>query len=63
WKEVEKWALVAQGGALTEPHQDSHGYSTYITVNQGLVGYGWLARPTAEERAAWNRSNTQYIGG
>ncbi|KAH9822744.1 hypothetical protein Tdes44962_MAKER04713 [Teratosphaeria destructans] len=63
WKEVEKWALVAQGGALTEPHQDSHGYSTYITVNQGLFGYGWLAKPTAEERAAWKRSNTQYVGG
>lgn len=32
WKEVEKWALLAKAGALTEPHQDSHGYSTYVSL-------------------------------
>lgn len=53
YKEVEKWALLAESGALTEPHQDSHGYSTYITVNQGRVGFGWLSFPTAEERKKW----------
>ncbi|KAK5125427.1 hypothetical protein LTR85_000536 [Meristemomyces frigidus] len=63
WKEVEKWALVAQAGALTEPHQDSHGYSTYITVNEGIFGYGWLSNPTTEERQAWSRSHHSYIGG
>jgi hypothetical protein len=56
WKEVEKWALLAQAGALTEPHQDSHGYSTYITVNQGVIGFGFLANPTAEERMQWRTS-------
>ena len=56
WKEVEKWALLAQAGALTEPHQDSHGYSTYITVNQGVIGFGFLANPTAEERKQWRAS-------
>lgn len=63
WKEVEKWALVAQAGALTEPHQDSHGYSTYITVNQGLFGYGWLSNPTPAERAAWSQAHDRFIGG
>ena len=53
WKEVEKWALLAQGGALTEPHQDSHGYSTYITMNQGTMGFGWLANPTVEDKKQW----------
>ncbi|KAI7185311.1 hypothetical protein KC316_g1190 [Hortaea werneckii] len=56
WKEVEKWALIAQAGALTEPHQDSHGYNTFITINQGIFGYGWLSDPTAEQRAAWAAS-------
>jgi hypothetical protein len=55
YKEVEKWALLAEAGALTEPHQDSHGYSTYITVNQGAIGFGWLSYPTDSERAAWNK--------
>ena len=63
WKEVEKWALLSQGGGLTEPHQDSHGYSTYITVNQGIMGFGWLANPTPEERAAWNASPQNFTGG
>ncbi|KAK5133181.1 hypothetical protein LTR08_008117 [Meristemomyces frigidus] len=63
WKEVEKWTLVAQAGALTEPHQDSHGYSTYITVNHGIFGFGWLSNPTLEERTAWSRSPHNYIGG
>ncbi|RMZ09022.1 hypothetical protein D0862_03776 [Hortaea werneckii] len=63
WKEVEKWALIAQAGALTEPHQDSHGYSTFITINQGIFGYGWLSDPTAEERAAWAASSDHYVDG
>jgi len=63
WKEVEKWSLLAQGGALTEPHQDSHGYNTYITINQGTVGFGWLSNPTAEERLAWRKDPDVYAGG
>lgn len=53
YKEVEKWALLAEAGALTEPHQDSHGFSTYITVNEGNVGFGWLCMPSDEERKTW----------
>ncbi|RMY45681.1 hypothetical protein D0865_09762 [Hortaea werneckii] len=63
WKEVEKWALIAQAGALTEPHQDSHGYSTFITINQGIFGYGWLSDPTAEQRAAWAASSDHNVDG
>jgi hypothetical protein len=63
YKEVEKWALLAESGALTEPHQDSHGYSTYITVNQGNIGFGWLSFPTDEERAAWNKDQTESVAG
>jgi hypothetical protein len=62
YKEVEKWALLAESGALTEPHQDSHGYSTYITVNQGMVGFGWLSYPSAEDRQAWI-SDSESIPG
>ena len=61
YKEVEKWALLAQAGALTEPHQDSHGYSTYIIVNQGEVGFGWLSFPSAEERAAWQKEPHTFM--
>lgn len=63
FKEVEKWALLAEAGALTEPHQDSHGYSTYITINQGCVGFGWLSHPTREERVAWGRDPQHFRDG
>lgn len=63
FKEVEKWALLAQAGALTLPHQDSHGYSTYITVNVGLVGFGWLSSPTPEKRKEWNKKTQKFIEG
>lgn len=63
YKEVEKWALVAEAGALTEPHQDSHGYSTFITVNMGLVGFGWLSNPSKADRDAWRRNPANFRGG
>jgi hypothetical protein len=63
FKEVEKWALLAQAGALTEPHQDSHGYSTYITINVGLVGFGWLSSPTEAERIQWRKHPLKFVGG
>jgi hypothetical protein len=62
YKEVEKWALLAEQGALTEPHQDSHGYSTYITANQGRIGFGWLSYPSAEERENWIRDPVSLPG-
>jgi hypothetical protein len=62
YKEVEKWALLAETGALTEPHQDSHGYSTYITANQGRIGFGWLSRPSAKERENWIQDPLSITG-
>ncbi|KAM0705149.1 hypothetical protein Q7P35_007936 [Cladosporium inversicolor] len=62
YKEVEKWALLAEAGALTEPHQDSHGYSTYITANHGRIGFGWLSYPTAEDREQWTEDPESIPG-
>ena len=53
WKDVEHWVLLAQAGALTLRHQDSHGFSTWITVQKGRVGVGWMSRPTDQELRAW----------
>jgi hypothetical protein len=63
FKEVEKWALLAQAGSLTAPHQDSHGYSTYITVQEGNVGFGWLSNASDAEHAAWLASPSTFVGG
>jgi hypothetical protein len=54
--------LLAEAGANTVPHQDSHGYSTYITANQGRIGFGWLSYPTAEERKSWTKDPASIPG-
>ena len=63
WKDVETWALLAQAGALTLRHQDSHGFGTWITVQEGHIGIGWMSRPTAQELSAWMADPVHYTGG
>lgn len=53
WKDVDKRALLSQGGHHTAPHMDSHGYATWITVQEGTVGFVWMSSPTKQEREAW----------
>lgn len=67
WKEVEVWTMISlagtESGASTEPHQDSHGFGTWITMQEGRMGFGWLSRPTAQERAEWESKPLFYAGG
>ncbi|KAF2123772.1 hypothetical protein P153DRAFT_145916 [Dothidotthia symphoricarpi CBS 119687] len=60
WKDDEEWILLAQGGALTLPHQDSFGKGTWLTVQEGRVGFGWLSRPTPQQRIAWAQTPNAY---
>jgi len=63
WKDVEEWVLLAEGGHNTAPHTDSHGYATWITVQEGLFGFGWMSRPTDQERCAWMADPAHYTEG
>lgn len=63
WRDVLEWVLLSQGGHNTSPHTDSHGLGTWITVQEGLFGYGWLSRPTPDERAGWMADPQGYTGG
>ncbi|KAM0327116.1 hypothetical protein ACHAQA_006246 [Verticillium albo-atrum] len=63
WRNVLEWVLMSQGGHNTAPHMDSHGFSTWITAQEGSIGFGWLSNPTDEERAAWTADPTGYTGG
>ena len=63
WKDVEHWVLLAQAGALTLRHQDSHGFGTWITVQEGRVGLGWMSRPTDQELRAWMADPVNDTGG
>ena len=63
WREVEEWVLLAEGGHTTAPHTDSHGYSTWITVQEGRIGFGWMSRPSDQERDQWMRDPRNYTGG
>jgi len=53
WKDVDKWTLLSQGGHHTAPHMDSHGYPTWITAQEGIIGFMWMSSPTKEEWEAW----------
>lgn len=63
WTELLEWVLMSEGGHNTAPHMDSHGWSTWITIQEGHFGFGWLARPTEKEQEAWMNDPLGYTGG
>ncbi|KAF2818217.1 hypothetical protein CC86DRAFT_461196 [Ophiobolus disseminans] len=63
WKDDEDWVLLAQGGAHTLTHQDSCGKATWLTVQEGLLGFGWISHPSREEIASWSNNPNGFTGG
>lgn len=63
WTDLLEWVLMSEGGHNTAPHMDSHGWSTWITIQEGLFGFGWLSRPTEQEQEAWMKDPLDYTGG
>ncbi|CAK7227819.1 hypothetical protein SCUCBS95973_006670 [Sporothrix curviconia] len=63
WRDVLEWVLLSQGGHNTSPHTDSHGLATWITVQEGLFGFGWLSHPSSDDRAAWTARPHEFTGG
>jgi len=63
WLNIMDWVLMSEGGHHTAPHTDSHGLSTWITVQEGLFGFGWLSKPTKEEKDAWITNPHGFSGG
>lgn len=63
WKDVTEWVLMSQGGNNTSAHMDSHGFATWLTVQQGEIGFVWMSRPTLDERREWMGDPQGYTGG
>ncbi|KAL8379117.1 hypothetical protein RB599_008781 [Gaeumannomyces hyphopodioides] len=63
WRNVLEWALLSEGGHNTAPHMDSHGYSTWITVQKGSISFGWMSRPNQQEKDEWIANPHGYTGG
>ncbi|OCL15342.1 hypothetical protein AOQ84DRAFT_35962 [Glonium stellatum] len=63
WRDDEDWVLVAQGGAQTLTHEDGLGKATWLTVQEGQLGLGWISHPTEEERRDWGASPNTFQGG
>jgi hypothetical protein len=63
WRDVLEWVLLSEGGHHTPPHTDSHGLATWITVQEGPFGFGWMSRPTRQERDDWMANHDSYTGG
>lgn len=62
WRNVLEWGLLSEGGNNTAPHVDSNGYSTWITVQEGQIGFGWMSRIREQEKA-WISDPINYTGG
>ncbi|KAK2598210.1 hypothetical protein QQS21_005687 [Conoideocrella luteorostrata] len=60
WRDIERWALMSEGGHCTAPHMDSHGLATWITVQEGLFGFKWLSQPSQQQRNKWMEDPEQY---
>lgn len=63
WTDLLEWVLMSEGGHNTAPHMDSHGWSTWITIQEGRFGFGWLSRPSDIEQDAWMKDPMEYTGG
>lgn len=63
WTDLLEWVLMSEGGHNTAPHMDSHGWSTWITIQEGQFGFGWLSRPTDQEQDDWMKDPLEYTGG
>lgn len=53
WRDISEWVLLSEGGHNTIPHTDSYGLSTWITAQEGCIGFRWMSRPTREEYRHW----------
>ncbi|EEU34560.1 uncharacterized protein NECHADRAFT_88868 [Fusarium vanettenii 77-13-4] len=47
--------LLSEGGNHTIAHVDSHGFGAFITVHEGLYGFGWVAVKNARDRTLWEQ--------
>jgi hypothetical protein len=63
WRDVLEWVLMSEGGHNTAPHTDSHGLATWITIQEGHFGFGWLSCPTQKERDGWMANPHSFTGG
>jgi hypothetical protein len=61
WRDILEWVLLSEGGHNTAPHTDSHGLATWITVQEGLFGFGWMSSPTEEEQQAWSADPLEFL--
>ncbi|KAL4728218.1 hypothetical protein ACLX1H_004960 [Fusarium chlamydosporum] len=49
--------LLSEGGNHTGPHVDGYGLATFITVQEGEVGFGWVVNGTPQDRQDIHEDN------
>ncbi|MDF2435604.1 MAG: hypothetical protein JWP44_5237, partial [Mucilaginibacter sp.] len=63
WKNVIDWVLLSEGGNNTAAHTDSNAFATWLTVQEGCIGFIWLSQPQDHERDSWILAHDTYTGG
>lgn len=62
WVDLRERFLLMEGGYNIAPRMEIHGFSTWITVQEGELGFGWMTHPTPEERWAFIADNLGAAG-
>ncbi|KAF2105708.1 hypothetical protein BDV96DRAFT_655370 [Lophiotrema nucula] len=56
YREAEKWTLLCFGPAQTLEHEDPLAPDTYLALQKGELGIGWVSRAGEEEVAAFSEN-------
>ncbi len=63
WRNVIEWGVVSEGGNNTASHMDANAYSTWLTIQEGCIGFAWMSRPSRQEEAEWMSRPHSYVAG
>ncbi|MCJ1304767.1 hypothetical protein MMC08_007580 [Hypocenomyce scalaris] len=58
-----RFKLLAQRGAVSTPHQDHHGFSTWLSVVEGKMVWTIWAKGSEEDLEAFRSEPASFIGG
>lgn len=62
WMDWQGTAMLAEPGAVTHPHWDKYGTSTWIACLEGEIGFGWQAASPMAIRSSYLANESEPTG-
>jgi len=65
WKDISEWILLSEGGVNTAPQMAKQALATWMTVQEGSVGFCWLSTQGqyGSNWYDWLAAPSDYTGG